>query len=90
MFRFIFIAIVIAVPLDAVQAAFSRPVLDDRAMTPVIGSLERIREIVRLLVRQIDVLETMTPLSFLSFRSLLRFFIRSLLRSLLRPLFTTL
>ena len=57
--------------LDAVQAAFSRPVLDDRAMTPVIGSLERIREIVRLLVRQIDVLETMTPLDFLDFRDLL-------------------
>lgn len=57
--------------LDALQAAFGGPVLDDRAMTPVIRGLERIREILRLLVRQIVVLETMTPLDFLDFRDLL-------------------
>ena len=57
--------------LDGVQAAFAGPVLDDRAMTPVIRSLDRVREIIRLLVQQIDVLETMTPLDFLDFRDLL-------------------
>ncbi len=57
--------------LDGVQAAFAGPVLDDRAMTPVVRSLDRVREILRLLIQQIDVLETMTPLDFLDFRDLL-------------------
>ena len=57
--------------LDGVQAAFAGPVLDDRAMTPAVRSLDRVREIIRLLIQQIDVLETMTPLDFLDFRDLL-------------------
>lgn len=57
--------------LDGVQAAFAGPVLDDRAMAPVVRSLDRVREILRLLIQQVDVLETMTPLDFLDFRDLL-------------------
>ena len=57
--------------LDGVQRAFAGPVLDDRAMAPVVRSLDRVREILRLLIQQVDVLETMTPLDFLDFRDLL-------------------
>ncbi len=57
--------------LDGVQATFAGPVLDDRAMAPVVRSLDRVREILRLLIQQINVLETMTTLDFLDYRDLL-------------------
>ncbi len=56
--------------LDAVRDIFSG-VVADRDMLRAVGYLQRVAEIERLLVNQIDVLETMTPLDFLDFRDLL-------------------
>jgi tryptophan 2,3-dioxygenase len=56
--------------LDAVQVMFAG-VVDDRDMLRAVGYLERIAQIEKLLLDQIDVLETMTPLDFLDFRDLL-------------------
>lgn len=57
--------------LDAVQARLAGPVLEDREVSAVARSLDRVLEIFKLLVAQLDVLETMTPLDFLEFRDLL-------------------
>ena len=56
--------------LDAVLAIFS-DVVADRDMLRAVGHLHRVAEIERLLLHQVDVLETMTPLDFLDFRDLL-------------------
>ena len=57
--------------LDAVQEVFSGPVVDDRGIGKAVHGLKRIVEIQKLLIGQLDVLETMTPLDFLDFRDLL-------------------
>ncbi len=57
--------------LDAVTGIFEDEVVKEREMGALVGHLERIIEIQRILVQQIDVLETMTPLDFLDFRDLL-------------------
>lgn len=57
--------------LDAIQENFSGPVVDDRGIGKVVHGLGRIVEIQKLLIGQLDVLETMTPLDFLDFRDLL-------------------
>ncbi len=57
--------------LDRVQGVFAGDVVDDRAIGSVVHGLSRIAEILRLLVQQLTVLETMTPLDFLDFRDLL-------------------
>jgi tryptophan 2,3-dioxygenase len=56
--------------LEAVQAIFAG-VVDDRDMLRVVGYLARITQIERLMIDQVEVLETMTPLDFLDFRDLL-------------------
>jgi tryptophan 2,3-dioxygenase len=56
--------------LDAVIAIFAG-VVADRDMLRAVGHLQRVAEIERLLLHQVDVLETMTPLDFLDFRDLL-------------------
>ena len=56
--------------LDAVLAIFAG-VVADRDMLRAVGHLHRVAEIERLLLHQVDVLETMTPLDFLDFRELL-------------------
>lgn len=57
--------------MDDIQARFAKPVVDDRDMLPILARLDRIVSIFRLLVRQIDVLETMTPQDFIDFRDYL-------------------
>jgi tryptophan 2,3-dioxygenase len=57
--------------LDRVQADFGVEPLDDRHLLRIASGLGRIQEIWRLLIQQVDVLETMTPLDFLDFRDLL-------------------
>jgi len=57
--------------LDAVLASMSQPAVPERELAQVLHHLERIVAIQRVLVQQIDVLETMTPLDFLDFRDLL-------------------
>jgi tryptophan 2,3-dioxygenase len=58
--------------LDDIQRRFSASVVDDRDMQPILARLDRIAAIWRLLVRQLDVLETMAPQDFLDFRESLR------------------
>ena len=57
--------------LDAVLRLFGAPTVDERDMGSVVSHLRRIVEIERVLLNQIDVLETMTPLDFLDFRAML-------------------
>lgn len=57
--------------LEWVARVFERAPLDDKLMGTVIHRLSRVKSIQRLLILQIDVLETMTPLDFLEFRDLL-------------------
>ena len=57
--------------LDRVQAEVGRPKLDDAGLDRTVHLVGRIVEIQKLLTRQLDILETMTPLDFLEFRDLL-------------------
>ncbi|WP_207062909.1 tryptophan 2,3-dioxygenase family protein [Motiliproteus sp. SC1-56] len=57
--------------LDSIQRLFDSDALQERALGTVESRLERISAIERLLVEQVRVLETMTPLDFLDFRDVL-------------------
>jgi tryptophan 2,3-dioxygenase len=57
--------------LDRVEADFGTIPVSDDAMARIVHGLDRIHEILKLLVAQLDVLETMTPFDFLDFRDLL-------------------
>jgi tryptophan 2,3-dioxygenase len=57
--------------LDTVIETFSHKSIDEEHMGTAVGRLERIVEIWKLLVAQVTVLETMTPLDFLDFREFL-------------------
>src|SRR5580658_10924922 len=57
--------------LDRIERDFSANPVDGEAMARVVHSLARIHEILKLLVAQLDVLETMTPADFLDFRDYL-------------------
>ncbi len=54
--------------LDAVIKLFSPDTVDEKCVGKAVSHLARIVEIQRVLIQQIDVLETMTPLDFLDFR----------------------
>jgi tryptophan 2,3-dioxygenase len=57
--------------LDAVLGIMGQPVVPERELGQVLRYLERIVAIQKVLVEQIGILETMTPLDFLDFRDLL-------------------
>lgn len=57
--------------LESVIDVFDDPVVEDKKMGQIIRRLGRINVIQRVLIQQIDVIETMTPLDFLEFRDLL-------------------
>ncbi len=57
--------------LDAVIQAFHSDLVDERQVHIAVHRLHRIAEIQKLLLAQIRILETMTPLDFLEFRDLL-------------------
>lgn len=57
--------------VTSVNELFSKDRIDERNLGTVVQRLERVIEILRLIVQQIRVLETMTPLDFLDFRSYL-------------------
>ena len=57
--------------LDSVLSLFGRSKVDDVSMATSVARLNRVAEIMRLLIQQITVLETMTPLDFLDFRDFL-------------------
>lgn len=58
--------------LDDIQARFAKDVLDDHDLQPILTNLERIVKILDLLVKQIDILETMAPQNFIDFREYLK------------------
>lgn len=57
--------------LDSVLSVFRQPRIDEVEMGTAVARLQRITEIQKLLIQQITVLETMTPLDFLDFRDML-------------------
>src|SRR5262249_18743512 len=56
---------------NRIERDFSANPVDDRALARIVHSLARVHEILKLLVAQLDVLETMTPADFLDFRDYL-------------------
>ncbi len=60
--------------VDSVHAIFQQPSLNDNSpeLQIVVHRLQRTVTILKLLVQQIDVMETMTPMDFLDFRDMLR------------------
>lgn len=59
---------------DSVVAIMQKPSLNDNSpeLQTVVHRLHRMAVILRVLVHQVDILETMTPMDFLDFRDLLR------------------
>ncbi len=57
--------------LDRIQYDFESENVADESLGRIVHGLDRINEIFKLLIQQLDVLETMTPLDFLDFRDLL-------------------
>jgi tryptophan 2,3-dioxygenase len=60
--------------VDSVSAIMRKPSLNDNSpeLQTVVHRLDRMAVILRVLVHQIDIMETMTPMDFLDFRDLLR------------------
>ncbi len=60
--------------VDSVTDIMKTPALDDNSpeLQTVVHRLSRMVTILKLLVQQIDVMETMTPMDFLDFRDMLR------------------
>jgi tryptophan 2,3-dioxygenase len=60
--------------VNAVIGTMSKPQLNDNApeMQLVVHRMQRVVTILKVLVQQIDILETMTPMDFLDFRDMLR------------------
>ena len=59
---------------DSIVAIMSKPALNDNSpeLQTIVHRLNRCVTILRVLVHQIDILETMTPMDFLDFRDMLR------------------
>ncbi len=57
--------------IDEMRSIFHQPVVDESDMGNAVSLLRRIAEIQKLLIQQVSVLETMTPLDFLDFRDYL-------------------
>lgn len=57
--------------LDSVTQMFRDEVVDERSIGIAVARLHRITEIQKLIIEQLRVLETMTPLDFLEFRDFL-------------------
>lgn len=60
--------------VDSVVQIMGRPALNDNSpeLQTVVHRLQRCVTILRVLVQQIDIMETMTPMDFLDFRDMLR------------------
>lgn len=57
--------------LDSINAFFAAPQLSETDMGVLHSRLSRMVEIIKLLIEQIRIIETMTPMDFLEFRDLL-------------------
>lgn len=60
--------------VDSIAAIMSKPALNDNSpeLQTIVHRLNRCVTILRVLVHQIDIMETMTPMDFLDFRDMLR------------------
>jgi len=58
--------------VDSIRGLFLAELLDERHMFVILKRLRRINAIVKLLVQQFEILETMTPLDFMDFRDHLK------------------
>jgi tryptophan 2,3-dioxygenase len=60
--------------VDSISAIMKKPALNDNSpeLQTVVHRLNRIATILRVLVHQVDIMETMTPMDFLDFRDMLR------------------
>jgi tryptophan 2,3-dioxygenase len=60
--------------IDSITAIMDKPALNDNSpeLQTVVHRLNRCITILRVLVHQIDIMETMTPMDFLDFRDMLR------------------
>jgi tryptophan 2,3-dioxygenase len=60
--------------IDSVLAIMKKPAINDNSpeLQTVVHRCSRVVSILKLLVHQIDIMETMTPMDFLDFRDLLR------------------
>jgi tryptophan 2,3-dioxygenase len=60
--------------LDSIIAIFEKPTLNDDSpeLQTIVQRLSRCNTILKLLVQQIEVMETMSPMDFLDFRDMLR------------------
>ncbi len=57
--------------LDSVLEVFAQPKISENSMGTAVSRVHRVIEIQKLLIQQITVMETMTPLDFLDFRDML-------------------
>ena len=59
---------------DSIVAIMQKPALNDNSpeLQTVVHRLSRVVTILRVLVHQVDIMETMTPMDFLDFRDMLR------------------
>jgi tryptophan 2,3-dioxygenase len=57
--------------VDSIREIMSAPVVDERNMLVVSSRLGRVIEILKIMISQIGVLETMTPMDFREFRDIL-------------------
>jgi len=57
--------------LESLVGLFEADAVDEKNIGIAVSRIDRINEIFKLLIHQIDVLETMTPLDFLEFRNFL-------------------
>ena len=60
--------------IDSVAAVMNKPSLNDNSpeLQTIVHRLQRVVTILKVLVHQIDIMETMTPMDFLDFRDMLR------------------
>jgi tryptophan 2,3-dioxygenase len=60
--------------IESVNLIMSRPAINDNSpeLQTVVHRLSRVVTILKVLVHQVDIMETMTPMDFLEFRDLLR------------------
>ena len=60
--------------IDAVLNSMKKPLLNDNSaeLQTVVHRLKRVITILKVLVQQIDIIETMTPMDFLDFRDMLK------------------
>src|SRR5262249_10721210 len=62
------------IEIDSIIKIMKKPALNDNSpeLQTVVHRLDRIVIILRVLVHQVDIMETMTPMDFLDFRDMLR------------------